>query len=107
MGITCWLSHARFPTAARIRIAAASGLYHVSTGGSTLWHGFAAAILQHERSRHPARIVATTANQITTADLDLGAERPQYSVLTCAALRAAFAIEPPGWDLQLDLCLDS
>lgn len=61
-----------------ITTAVAPGLYHLSAGGQTSWHGFAAAILADVAD--PDRR-ATAVRAITTAEYPTPATRPAFSVL--------------------------
>lgn len=83
-----------------------SGLYHMSAAGRTSWHGFAEAILERARLREAETIKAETVEEISTEQLNLRAERPQFSALDCSNLRETFGVVLPDWSLQLDLCLD-
>ncbi len=74
------------------------GLFHLTAGGTTSWHGFAAAIVA-------ARGATARVEEITTADYPLPARRPANSRLDCGALRAQ-GIALPDWQDQLRLCLD-
>ena len=73
-----------------------SGIWHLTAGGETSWHGFAEAIVDDAHAlgliaRKP-RVVA-----ISTADYPTPAQRPAYSVLDTARLRRDFGIVPPDW----------
>jgi dTDP-4-dehydrorhamnose reductase len=72
-----------------------SGLYHCVCSGETSWHGFARTFI-------PPEIPVTP---ITTADYPTPAERPPYSVLSCAKLENTFAITLPSWQTALQECL--
>ena len=90
--------------AGRDRLETAWGLYHLSAGGHTSWHGFAAAIFAHlqRQGEQTARLQA-----ITSADYPTPARRPANSVLDCSKLRAAFGLALPDWQTGLDLCLEA
>ena len=80
-----------------------SGIYHLTAGGETTWHGFA------------SRIVATLAQRgvvpsipvlpISAAEYPLPARRPMNSVLDNSKARRAFGVEQVSWEAQLDECL--
>lgn len=74
------------------------GLFHLSAGGETSWHGFAAAIAA-------ALAPAVRVEGITTAAYPLPAQRPANSRLDCSRLQA-LGIALPTWESQLALCLD-
>lgn len=82
---------------------ATSGVYHLSCGGRTSWHGFAEAILadQAKRAEHQARLMA-----IPTAGYPTPAKRPANSQLNCDKLADTFGIRLPDWDAALALCLE-
>lgn len=74
------------------------GLFHLTAGDSTSWHGFAAAIVDHAG-------VTTRVTPITTAEYPLPAGRPANSRLSCGRLASQTGIALPDWRLVLDLCL--
>lgn len=53
----------------------ARGLFHVTNGGATSWHGLAAAAVEHERLDVPV-------DQVLSASLPNAARRPGHSVLS-------------------------
>jgi len=78
------------------RDMAVTGLWHLTAGGQTSWHGFAEALLvrAHEMGlleRMP-RVVP-----ITTAEFPTPARRPAYSCLDCSSLVADFRVDLPDW----------
>lgn len=79
-----------------------SGIYHMTCGGRTSWHGFAEAILQ-DMQAHGEKIPALKA--ITTAEYPTPAQRPANSVLSNEKLQKTFGIALPAWDTALSLCL--
>jgi dTDP-4-dehydrorhamnose reductase len=95
-------------------LAASSGIYHMTAGGTTDWSEFAAEILDHASAtaggREPAWL-ATTLNDapliarrvvpITTAEYPTPARRPPYSVLSNERLAKTFGIRLPHWKAQL------
>lgn len=76
------------------------GTYHVVCAGQTSWHGFAQRIV--ELTGLAARVRVTP---ITTAEYPTPAQRPAYSVLSCAKLKREFGIVPPDWQQGLARCL--
>jgi len=84
----------------------AVGLFHLTAGGQTSWHGFASAIFEAAHRRrllaHIPRVVP-----ITTADYPTPARRPAYSRLDCGLLQATFNIELPAWEQGLEDVLDN
>jgi dTDP-4-dehydrorhamnose reductase len=86
-------------------LADRSGLYHLTAGGETSWHGFAEAIVESMRaSGEPVSVTRVT--PITTADYPTPAARPVYSVLDCTKAAATFGISITDWRDQMLLCLE-
>ncbi len=83
--------------------AATSGIYHLSCGGCTSWHGFTAAIRAHlvESDAKLARLTA-----IPTSGYPTPAARPANSQLDCDKLAATFGVRLPDWESALALCLE-
>lgn len=82
---------------------ATSGVYHLSCGGRTSWHGFAAAILAHPAGADEklARLTA-----IPTSGYPTPAARPANAQLDCGKLAATFGVRLPDWQAALALCLE-
>ncbi|MGK2953040.1 MAG: dTDP-4-dehydrorhamnose reductase [Thiobacillus sp.] len=82
---------------------ATSGIYHLTCGGRTSWHGFTAAILAHlaQTDEKLARLTA-----IPTAGYPTAAARPTNSQLNNDKLAATFGVRLPDWEAALVLCLD-
>jgi dTDP-4-dehydrorhamnose reductase len=78
-----------------------SDILHMTAAGSTSWHGFAQAVLQHASARAPAPAV----HAIASRDYATPAIRPKNSVLCCKRLRERFALALPDWRAGLALCL--
>lgn len=87
----------------RRELNAVSGVYHLTCGGRTSWHGFTAAILAHlaARGETPARLTA-----IPTSGYPTPAARPANSQLDCGKLADTFGVHLPDWEAGLALCLD-
>lgn len=79
-----------------------SGTYHMTAGGSTSWHGFAAAILELSGLEKKPRLLP-----IPTEAYPLPARRPQNSILSNEKLHSDFGIQLPDWRASLALCLDA
>jgi dTDP-4-dehydrorhamnose reductase len=91
---------------ARIRAKFASGIYHLSAGGATTWHGFAELIVGYagrNEKRNPVK--AARVESIATADYPLPAKRPPNSLLSGDKLRRDYGIAMPAWDAAAELCL--
>lgn len=82
---------------------ATSGIYHLSCGGRTSWHGFTAAIRAH-LAESDAKLASLTA--IPTSGYPTPAARPANSQLDCDKLAATFGVRLPGWETALALCLE-
>ena len=82
--------------------AATSGIYHLSCGGRTSWHGFTAAILAH-LANGDEKLARLTA--IPTAGYPTPAARPANSQLDCARLATTFGVRLPDWETALALCV--
>ena len=77
------------------------GVYHMTNGGETSWHGFAGAILELEGLETPPRLVP-----IPTSGYPLPARRPLNSRLDNGKLERVFGLRLPDWRQALKLCLD-
>ena len=90
--------------AVRARMEQSWGIYHLSAGGQTSWHGFTAAIFAHlQRTEgRSARLKA-----IGSADYPTPAKRPANSRLDCGKLRNVFGLALPDWQASLALCLEA
>ena len=82
---------------------ATSGIYHLSCGGRTSWHGFTAAIRAH-LAESDAKLARLTA--IPTSGYPTPAARPANSQLDCDKLAATFGVRLPDWESALALCLE-
>ncbi len=89
-GAAAWLAHRR-------------GVVHLTSGGSTSWHGFAEAILAVDPGRAEHR--AARVVPISTAEFPTPARRPANSVLDNSRLRERFGLQLPDWRTQLQLAL--
>lgn len=83
-----------------------SGIWHLTAGGATSWHGFAEAIMQGAQARGLIARVPRVL-PIATADYPTPAARPAYSVLDCSALQRDLGVALPGWQEGLSLTLDA
>jgi len=83
----------------RFRLGARAGVYHLTCGGATSWHGFAEAIRNLSGSR--CKVIP-----VTTEEYPLPAPRPADSRLDNAKLEAAFGVRLPDWHDALRLCLE-
>ncbi len=83
-------------------VAEVSGVYHMTCGGRTSWHGFARSILDLADPIPQSQLVG-----IPTKDYPTPACRPAYSVLSNTKLKATFDIVLPDWEETLRYCLRS
>ena len=79
----------------------ADGIYHLSAGGRTSWHGFAEAIFA--AIADPGRIVKRV-TPIATEDFPAPAKRPAFSVLSNQKIELAMNLRVPDWQQQLAGC---
>ncbi len=82
---------------------ATSGIYHLSCGGRTSWHGFTAAILAYLAMTEGKRARLTA---IPTSGYPTPAARPANSQMNCDKLAATFGVRLPDWESALALCLE-
>ena len=75
-----------------------SGTYHLTSKGSTSWHGFAQAMLDNLEKR--PRLLP-----IPTENYPLPAMRPKNSLLSNEKLKSAFGLSLPDWKACLDQCM--
>ncbi|HEU5435635.1 MAG TPA: dTDP-4-dehydrorhamnose reductase [Telluria sp.] len=75
------------------------GIYHLTSSGSTSWHGFTEQIVAHPSVANKPQVTA-----IATHEYPLPARRPHNSVMAAGRL-AAQGIHLPGWQSALGLCL--
>jgi dTDP-4-dehydrorhamnose reductase len=80
-----------------------SGIYHLSAGGVTNWHGFARAILEADPQR--SEQIVTAVLPINTSDYPTPAKRPAYSLLDNTKLHDAFGLKLPDWKQSLQLAI--
>jgi len=85
--------------------ATAQGLVHLTTSGSTSWHGLASAIVEGLKARGQP-VKANVVHAITTKDFPTKAVRPANSRLDLSRLRQVFGITPPPWQQTLRRELD-
>lgn len=74
------------------------GIWHYANEGIASWYDFAHAIF--EFSNIPCKV-----NPIETKDYPTPAQRPPFSVLNKAKIKAAFQLEIPHWRSSLKRCL--
>jgi len=87
-------------------LAEVSGVYHLTAGGRTSWHGFTQAILAH------SPLFVSGASKplllpIPTSEYPLPAKRPMNSVIDNAKLASVFGLAQTDWEAALRLCLEA
>lgn len=83
--------------------AAPIGTYHFSNAGETSWAGFATEIFRQSGVRGG---VMANVTPITTDQYPTPAQRPANSLLSHAAISAAYGIQPRPWQDALEDILD-
>jgi dTDP-4-dehydrorhamnose reductase len=76
------------------------GVYHMTNGGETSWHGFAQAILEQDAPESPARLLPIPSSGYPTP-----AKRPLNSRLNNDKLERVFRVRLPDWQQALRLCM--
>lgn len=84
--------------------AAKSGVYHFAADGDASWYDFAAGIAETGSALGLLPEGATVRRQ-STSDLDLAAERPEYSKLNTVKWMAEFGQRPVHWRDELSRVL--
>lgn len=91
-------------------VAAMRGLYHLGSTGETSWHGFAQAIVDRVvRNSGDPELAAQGNSRVTaipSSEFPQAAKRPQRGVLSKELFQETFSCCLPGWEEQLDLCLE-
>lgn len=80
-----------------------SGIYHLSAGGVTSWHGFAQAIVEADPQRSQQIVAAVL--PIPTTDYPTPALRPACSLLDNTKLHDTFGLKLPDWKQSLQLAI--
>lgn len=105
VGAPTWTRHLADVTAAVLaRQDGAEGLYHLTAGGETSWHGYAEAIFAEAQAAGLMDGLPRV-RRITSADYPLPAKRPANSRLDCAKFRRDFNLTLPDWRTGLADCL--
>jgi dTDP-4-dehydrorhamnose reductase len=85
---------------------ALKGLYHLTAGGETNWHGYACYVLEQALMLgHRLTIKPSAVAPLTTADYPLPAPRPANSRLTTKQLQTTFGLYLPDWKVHLNRML--
>jgi dTDP-4-dehydrorhamnose reductase len=84
----------------------ALGLYHLTAGGDTTWHGYAQFVLQQaERLGIKLQCPASQVLGIPTQDYPLPAARPINSCLNTQKLQQQFSLVLPEWQPHVERML--
>jgi dTDP-4-dehydrorhamnose reductase len=84
----------------------APGVYHLSGGGATSWHGFAEKIVEYAQKYQPERVLAVQKIlPIGTSDYPTPAQRPANSRLDNSKLHHTFGLGLPDWEQDLALAM--
>ena len=79
------------------------GIYHMTAGGATSWHGFASAIRERRYSQTSDRTPQLI--PIATVEYPTPARRPLNSILSNAKLETRFGLVQAGWISLLTECM--
>lgn len=97
------IRHAWLDPEKRAGAAQWSGVYHLTNGGVTTWHGFAQAIVElapELATRRQVRVLP-----ISTGEYPLPALRPANSVLDNTRIEQVFGVRQVPWEDDLKRCL--
>ncbi len=98
--ILAWLLNSS-PSSETIIPEELSGIYHLTCGGQTSWHGFAEAILQKSALEKNPKLIP-----IPTEEYPTPAKRPLNSALSNQKLERAMGIQQTHWETALNSCLE-
>jgi dTDP-4-dehydrorhamnose reductase len=79
-----------------------SGVYHLTSSGSTSWAGFAEAIFELAAPAKQTKVIPIASTEYPTP-----AQRPKNSRLSNEKLTAVFNVRTPDWLEALQLCVAS
>ncbi len=103
LGAPTWAATIALATMLALNIPE-TGLYHLTSNGSTTWFGFAQRIFSQAQKigllEDKPELVP-----ISTKDFPTDAERPKYSVLNCQKFEGTFNVKLPHWQTTLQLCM--
>ncbi len=75
------------------------GLYHVSAGGATSWHGYACLVLAEALAQgQPLKVRPEAVEPIPSAAYPTPARRPLNSRLDCRKFEGRFGLRLPHWE---------
>jgi dTDP-4-dehydrorhamnose reductase len=83
-----------------------SGVYHLTSSGSTNWHQFAEEIVRLARQYDDAlKDKPLTIHPIATHEYPVPAKRPANSSLSTEKVRKTFGLALPSWEYELAECI--
>lgn len=82
-----------------------SGLYHLTAGGETSWHGYAQHVLAQAAKSASAKIMTKEIAAVPTSAFPTVARRPHNCRLDTSRLQAAFGLTLPRWEIGVDRML--
>jgi dTDP-4-dehydrorhamnose reductase len=83
-----------------------AGLYHLTAGGATSWHGYAEYVIASaQRLRQELKISVREVAPVPSSAYSTPATRPQNSRLDTAKLQATFGLMLPPWQRGVDRML--
>jgi dTDP-4-dehydrorhamnose reductase len=80
------------------------GIFHLSCGGATSWHGFTERIVAGAR-RAGMALAVEAIDPIPTSEFPTPAARPLNSRLDGRKFSTTFGITPPAWEIEFDAVL--
>jgi dTDP-4-dehydrorhamnose reductase len=83
-----------------------SGLYNLTSSGSTSWAGFTEAILRHAAELGIPNVQASTVCPIKSEEYPTQAARPKYSLLDTANLQEMIRERMPDWQESLTAVME-
>ena len=87
-----------------------AGLYHLTAGGETSWHGYASHVIEYARKNgkdgvNNIRVAPGAVLPIPTTEYPLPAPRPLNSRLDTSKIRNTFGVTLPDWRHGVDRML--
>ena len=83
-----------------------AGLYHLSAGGQTSWHGYAQHVIEQARVLRPElSLKVRELRAVPSSAFASAARRPHNSRLDTHRLQAAFGVRLPEWQQGVDRML--
>ncbi len=83
-----------------------AGLYHLSAGGQSSWHGYAAHVIERARALRPdLPLKVREIRPVPSSAFPTAARRPHNSRLDTSRLQSAFGLHLPSWQQGVDRML--